>query len=564
MIPAWHAFLEESAAPGWAEPPPPDSVGLDYLGTLQANLAMLGVLTQGMNNVVTSARQHAVIAWACWRYRENLRAAGRHDADPDEWRAMLDAVESIQLAGHVRLGEELGRDNVGFGAGSAGELFDGQRVRLRFPDYDRNHQTSIMAAVNYGPSAKDIALHFITGAGGVWVPTTGRGEALARHLDPLLRRSASYGRLARLPLPGSIPVDEALDLARSGLSEGPALAPRPERASYVEALFDLDQQPVSDLRRRSLALFLEVVGALDHADGVDAHDVRRVLLAGRLPDDPLWRPPSHLQETARLWRILQVRQLQRFCLETWLYLAECWMDLERTAPAMVTRALAASAQDPVGELVRGDAAHALSGFIDDIANGDLSAWANTDHPRDPWKLVWDEVGRAVRAKDTDRTAVAAIVLTLAVTALVDVVEVSGALEERFLTEGARLRISLATWQRWWRRRAEEPFDRVLAEMLSELVLQQHVAVAVSRFDNDKRRLRFCNDKRGWELLPGTLPAEPRLTPDRIPALTSLLGDLGLLHATPEGRWRLADSGRAVLDRVQAACIDHDSRAGAAR
>ena len=41
--------LLAGAAPAWSQPPRAESVGQDYLGTLQVNLDMLSDLTEGMN-----------------------------------------------------------------------------------------------------------------------------------------------------------------------------------------------------------------------------------------------------------------------------------------------------------------------------------------------------------------------------------------------------------------------------------------------------------------------------------------------------------------------------------
>lgn len=94
---------------------------------------------------------------------------------------------------------------------------------------------------------------------------------------------------------------------------------------------------------------------------------------------------------------------------------------------------------------------------------------------------------------------------------------------------------------------------VVGELLEELVLQQHVGIAVSRFDGAGRRLRFSLGDRGWELLPGSVPSTPSLTPDRLQASLGLLEDLGLLRGVGapgrEQPKRITKTGRSVLGRV---------------
>ncbi len=101
-----------------------------------------------------------------------------------------------------------------------------------------------------------------------------------------------------------------------------------------------------------------------------------------------------------------------------------------------------------------------------------------------------------------------------------------------------------------------PLRAALIDFLEELVLQQHVAVAVSRFDNDQRRLRFSNDDGGWALLPGTKPIAPTLTPDRIGAALALMADLALVDSD-EGHFTVNEAGKAVCAQV-AAAVANDS------
>src|SRR6266536_3351248 len=146
------------------------SVGVDFLGTRSANLAMLGELTGVFNNLITSARQHAILAWAAWRFLENCKAASV-DPTPSQYRDFLDAVETVQLVGQLDIARDHGGD-VGLGSRSAAHLGDASDVPLRFSEYRRTHETSAMAAVQYGPSAKPEGLALITrppGKGEVWV-----------------------------------------------------------------------------------------------------------------------------------------------------------------------------------------------------------------------------------------------------------------------------------------------------------------------------------------------------------------------------------------------------------
>jgi hypothetical protein len=192
---------------------------------------------------------------------------------------------------------------------------------------------------------------------------------------------------------------------------------------------------------------------------------------------------------------------------------------------------------PVGEIV--------PAYLEHRGIADVAAWSTTDAGGTPWG-VYVDLRDALAEKDRGRAVAATWNLTIVVLAL------AGALvddDNAFAAIGGRRRISLVHFKHWWARRREVKLQRALEDMLQELVLQQHVAVAVSRFDNENRRLRFSEDECGWEALPGTLPSEPGLTPDRLLAMLSLLSDLALVAQVDE-RFTVTNAGRDLLRVVQ--------------
>ncbi len=535
--------LLEASAPAWSTPPSEESVGQDYLGTLQVNLDMLSELTEGMNNVVTSSRQHALMVWAGWRFRENLRAVGKTDPTQQDWRDFYDAVESIQLFGHAELMAELGRKTVGLGEGVKTALCAGDPIPLRFSEYGRTHQTSIMAAVNYGPSSRTLGL--LVGEGGIYLPTTQRGQPIAAVIDRLLLRAGpAYERLCRYPTPAHISHADAAALVRAGLAESPLQAERPERPLYLDALLDLDVPDNYEPRGRrlSLALILTLIGVYEEGALVD--DLRCMMLSGC---DSLGLPlqiPEHLQTTAQRWQILQIRQLQRYLLDVFLFWTETLLPRCPRVSDLVD--VIRSAEVPAVEMTLREGLAALRAGCDD----NIAAWAGRADVGTPFDLMREQLWKLSRKRPLDPAELIGPMVQLLLSVLVlgeEMIPESGALRE-FAALGGRWRLSLTAHQRWWRYRIDRPILSSLSEFLSELVLQQHVAVAVSRFDNDKRRLRLCNDELGWSLLPGTRPRRPRPTPDRLDALTALLADLDLITSGEEG-WVLTGEGSRILERV---------------
>jgi hypothetical protein len=543
-------FLDELAGelPAWALPNEDSAVGVDYLGTRQANLDMLRELTGVYNNQVRSARQHAILAWAAWRFAQNVK--GREEVRPSEFIAFLEMVETIQLVGQNEIAEEVDGARGGLGSGSFAALPPTGAVPVRFSDYRRTRQTSALAAVQYGPSARTAGLGFLSDFGNISVATAGRGEALAQALDGLLRHSSHYGVLTRYPTPATLPRTAVVDLARNGLViPGRGGAPRPERTPYVEALFRLDGRGAGDRRTETLALFLYKLDNVGGGDGAGEHDLRSHILSWRPEVAPV---PAPLHSTALRWQVFETRQLQRFALESWLALAERWMyDGISSVVGMlaeVDRALTGDAD--MGELLGAPAGAATAGWPDPLK------WASD---LTPWEEVWDEITPGLRQGDTPAVVRATLRLTLGTMALANLLQPHAGDElVSFYATGGRTRLSLAEQLRWWGRRARWSLREVIGELLEEQVLQQHVGVAVSRFDNDRRRLRFSPGEEGWTLLPGTVPSTPGLTPDRIGAALALLEDVDLVRSLDgeryEPAYKVTARGRKVLERVLTAGV----------
>lgn len=523
--------------PAWAVCDEDGPVGVDYLGTRQANLEMLGQLTGVFNNQVRSARQHAILAWAAWRFRENVK--DRDTVKPSEFRAFMDAIETIQMVGQHQLAAELGTVPGGLGSGSWHAWSGKNTVPLAFGT-DRSQQTSALAAVQYGPSARSAGLGFLETEGEIPVPTDGRGVALARALDLELRKSPAYKHLTHAP-EGTLPLADVLDLARNGLVLARDTIPRPEVPAYVDALFGFDGRPSRDERSRTMALLLHLVGG--DSGPMSEQDIREVLAS----PDPSTPVPQALQVTARRWQLFMARQLQRFALEVWQALLERWMhEGVRDVPGFlseVERSLTAEG----APAWRAPAAEAVAAF-------DTQGWVGSRHP---WTLATEVIrpGLQPKARDLSRVARAALELWLGGTAFLLAVVPSDGPFLSYAATGMRQRVSMTEYLRWWRRRDGWTVREVLGELLEEFVLQQHVGVAVARFDNQRRRLRFCGGEEGWSLLPGARPFDynPDFTRDRLGAALALLHDVGLIDERPKAEgadvtYTLAPDGRATLER----------------
>lgn len=553
MNTGWLLALD-GPAPSWSSADPDGSVGVDFLGTRAANLEMLTHLTGVYNNAVVSARQHAILAWTAWRFRQNWEGTTTPPTTAD-WRSLLEAVETIQLVGQMSIGPSLGGSDGGLGSNSAANLPSSGPVPLRFEAYKRNREnTSALAAVQYGPSARPGGLDFLSGEQDIVAARSPRGLALATALDSMLRRSRAYTFLCQRNFPPTIPREDAIDLALNGLViPGPEHPDRPERPAYVDALFSLDGVATqADRRSETAALLLELVRDLDAGWGVTDQLVREFLLAGQTEGVDAPRLSERLVDTAKRWQVFQLRQIQRYALEAWLMHAERWMSrgfhgVREMLEELERHARSEPAFSCLGPLFDLPAGEGIAGMRRAMGLTTLASWTS-DRDIGPWALIFGHLNGA-----SDRDAPGAnLALSLGTLwAIEQLVPTEGALR-RFAETGGHLRISLCSFATWWRRRANWTLRDVLAEMLEELVLQQHVGIAVARFDNQTRRLRFCQGERGWELLGEDRLSVPILTQDRIATLLLLLADLRLVErVSAEGSkvaWRQRPEGTDVLKR----------------
>ena len=79
------------------------------------------------------------------------------------------------------------------------------------------------------------------------------------------------------------------------------------------------------------------------------------------------------------------------------------------------------------------------------------------------------------------------------------------------------------------------FRQAIQFVLEALIISQHLATAVNRFDGQNQRLRLSIEETGLESLVGK-PWEPTVTEDRLPTILRLASDCGLLTAAPEDKF----------------------------
>ena len=106
--------------------------------------------------------------------------------------------------------------------------------------------------------------------------------------------------------------------------------------------------------------------------------------------------------------------------------------------------------------------------------------------------------------------------------------------------GGSVRVSVQYWIEIVKRIKSQPMKQVLEFFFSNLIISQHFAVATNRFDGKTSRLRLALDENGIESLVSPKPWYPRITPDGLDALLSVMTSCGMLEQDADGGFTLRE------------------------
>lgn len=511
--------------------------GVDFLGLRAVNMRLIDACLPGISNVTHNVRCYSVASWMWWKARELMRAEDVDEARAAELRAFAERVETLFAWGHGVRGYT-GAPGSRSSPPSAGV------VALDFRSWGRSAaNTSIMAAVRYGPSVKTTGgLGFLEPRKAGTFAVTEAGEALAVALDAELRPLAAYGAvLDRLaPVAGREADARALaDAWRVGQ------ATAGEVVAFREAL----RPPcgVGGRGARRTATIDLVRHTLARAPApLDADALRRALATGRLSDGSTLALPSELAIVRERWLALQARQLQRLALEALLSWSEERMlrdrlrrleDLRASLLASAAATSGVAAEAPFGVLL--DAALLAFGEAGAPPEADLFA-------------VWGTLAAALGARDGERMVGAALAALRCVQRVVAGLleradarrraDGAGAAAEDEIVAACRLggadRLSLSSLCAWLAARADAPAAAAAVDLVETHVLSRHMAVGVGRFDGERQRLRFTLEEEGLEPLIDA-PLVPSVTEDRLEAALSLMAECGLVVRAGEDGYRAA-------------------------
>jgi hypothetical protein len=498
----------------------PTLAGVDFLNLRQVNLDLMGECIPGTNNATKRVRAYSVISWIYWIYPKLLEKLGRPDANSEELILFREKVESLFVWSH-QLGGIAGMPGI---SAKVPPMRNG-KVDLRFAAWKRSRvNTSLEAAVQYGPSLLDLGglglIHKI--APGIYVCNQG-GRKLAKALDDQLRKSPAYGFLTNLSLLSGTE-EQASALLPYWLFEETSSAEAHAFQLILWSPAHVGENTNRGRRAGMIELILKLLSSTK--EPMDLDEIRQhISLPALWHKDPL---PDGMLRQSRSWLVLQLRQLQRFALESMM----SWVESQllagghQTPDQLVTKAWEEYCEmmEVASDISTRDALAHVHKPIKDLNSfqklvGDDPEWFS------PWDIC-SQLAESV-AEGDDLLLFNAFYSLLLLKQCQPFLEADKLLSCH-LERGGSARVSLAQWFRVVDRLIDRPCLELLDWTLKTLVISQHFAVGTQRFDGEKIRLRMILDEDGLETLVGS-PWQPGLTPDRLAALLSLLECCGLVR-----------------------------------
>ncbi|UWU25631.1 hypothetical protein N2601_29700 (plasmid) [Rhizobium sp. CB3060] len=507
--------------------------GVDPLGLRQINLDLMDRAIPGINNTTVFIRPYAFMAWAWWKTNELLSKGGKQDIDAAAAKNFVMRLEVIYAWSHMLNG---GRDLPGMAVlRSCLPLEGGRPFTFKGADWEtvkkkRQASTSIMDAIQYGPSIKALGFLEQTSVTGVFRPTEQAMPAV-RAIDAIV--AGSTMRLMVDPKVETFRPEEVKQLN----ADLPPSEPTGEERDVFRKLFEPGRETGrKDFTRRheTLALVLEAIDA--SPSGLTVPELRGVLASGVLPSGRrLLRAGSNetgLQTTWLLMSSLQVRQLQRLALESMLVWIEVMIKTNggsASTDALVAMALSQAVvfdSDLAGPTV-GDVLAAMSQRSGDHGWPVAAAKGQTD-----FVALSDRLSLAQRGGPGSYEAIPGLCLTALayVQAMYTALKLQGADDGRLGELGGRSdRFPTSLQHRRLLSLQDATVDTLWRELIETWVIGQHVRWSVARNGDGTQRLRLALGDSGWLRVHKRLSGPFGPTPDRLLSALSLAAQSGMVN-----------------------------------
>lgn len=536
-------------------------VGDDPLGLAPTNEKLYNSAFPGFNNYVRHIRVYSAICWMTKQVELSLKKGVAKNSK--EARAFYKAaIEKVELA--------LGWANRGV-QGLAGNTRDfpinDRPKRLTFEDFGTS-QATLFDAPTYKPSLTS-GLKFLEAREHGTYGCLPHGDELAAAFDAVACKLPGYGWLkAPDSLNGNRSRIEGLAPALDVMNPSAG-----ERTAFLNSFFpkELVDSASNDERARwlTLQLMLQAVDAVCRANEADGEpptastDEIRACMARGQASDGTSVMATDVERVQAWWAVLQVRQLQRLCLEALYCVVERWIATRETDGGNQFL------EDCVGQLARAGLSyinkslHDAVADIEDITRADQGEYSTLFQAAANWRAENDDdeneadvfvhIAR-LKAKssldiddegDCDAVANAYIGLVFCAVEARNLKSNAEALKAMRADADDCSLLRLADLVERMRGATVEAF---LRHVLKEWVVLRHFAVVGSRsvpFDG-KNRFRFVMGDYGLERFDKSAPLpQPGMSADKLRHALMLCEQGGLL-AERLGGYRLTAKGKGRL------------------
>jgi hypothetical protein len=550
------------SAPTYADAVQRLVVGDDPLGLAPTNERLYHSVFPGFNNYVRHIRVYSAI---CWMTKQVALALEKGAAQTDkDARALFDAaIEKMEL---VLLWANQGVQ----GLAGAQRVFpvNDQPKELSFSAFGTS-RVSLFEAATYKPSLTS-GLRFLEARDAGTYGCLPAGEALAAAFDSAVNELPGY-RWLKATDRTTGRRSQAMELAPGLLvSEPPSVE---EQTAFLANFFpdELREEPTNDERARWLALKLTLrsVAAVCEANEANGEPATaapseiRACMARGLATNGVSVVTAEDEVIQAWWAVLQVRQLQRFSLETLYCVVERWIQLRETdgKPHGVDDCLNDLCSAWQGHISEGlfDTVSQLEDFFRSLQGECSSLYEAAAHWRPDDKddtneadmlehmSRMDDKGTLKILDDGTCDAVANAYIGLVFCA----VETANLASNQHALKAMKAdgdECSMLKLGDLVTRFRGESLDAFVRHVIREWVLLRHFAVAGSRAvaSDGKNRFRFVVGDYGLERFDKTAPLPlPGMSIDKLNHALLLCAQAGLL-AEKDGAYKLTAKGRKRL------------------
>ena len=508
--------------------------GVDPLGLRQINLNLMDLALPGINNVTTIIRPYVMMTWAWWKAGQLVQQKSTKDFPADKFLNIVDRLETVFIWSHILAKKSeglpgrlvLGRALPGKGDSKSYSFSDKEWEALR---KDRRANTSVMSAVQYGPSIR------ISEGIGWLAPIKGA----FRPVDDVMDAVNAFDQSVSQDLPAALTnLDGGALTSKRALQLYPKWSsskPTPTERRVFRALFfehgKAAKHKTREFRRyATLELIRGVLGSAGKP--LDADSIRRMMFTCRLAGNKKIHIEAELVPAHKCWLALQARQLQRIGLEALLVWVENEIDQAdgcADAPSLYRAAHESSRLD---ELVNKNGSVGTY-YAAVAALAKPYGWPDAgglQGEADIFSLI-QEIIEAQTDEDFDRLPSLALKAIFCSALICETLQKPSTVNLNDLIGGPPDRLPLARILAVLKGMANEKLSALWREIIESWVLGQHVRWAVARSGDQTQRLRLAIDEGGWVRLRSKRSGPFRPTPDRLNTALSLSADCGLLKRT---------------------------------